>query len=402
MTKTLSIIIDEACEELERMGFTQCTIRDQYFKYWHIMLNQIGDKVAGRADFENACVKKYGKNLMDLPLSELSVYHQRMKTKINILLLFQETGVINARPSALSPKRLIDEQSETLIDSFISQKKMLGNADTTLKGKRDRITSFVVKHPVDSLSESDILEFIASLRCHERLGARVELNIIKDFLNFLHEQNIISRSYSELFPNFRIRKDTARPSVYSPEETIIILDFYKNKDFKCSRRNYCLLLMLAHYGLRAKDVAEVKIDQIDWDAGTITVITSKTKEIVTLPLLPDVGNEIADYIIYDRPQSHDPHIFLSACGCKLAPSTVSGIAQRAICGSGIAGTNRKHGSHALRSSLATRMMNDDVPLLAISKVLSHASISTTRRYTKVDIKHLRLCELEVAENDDEI
>ena len=74
----------------------------------------------------------------------------------------------------------------------------------------------------------------------------------------------------------------------------------------------------------------------------------------------------------------------------------SGVVKKYILQAEITITNRKHGPHAFRASLATAMVNDTVPFEAVSKVLGHTTKDTIQRYAKLDLEGLRQCALEVA------
>lgn len=104
---------------------------------------------------------------------------------------------------------------------------------------------------------------------------------------------------------------------------------------------------------------------------------------------------LAHYLLDERPESEDNHVFLKQDGTKLADRSVSPMVAYAFICSGIELKGRKHGSHSIRHSLASNMLAADVDILTISKVLGHSSVATTKAYAKVDIPHLRLVGLEV-------
>lgn len=399
MRYKLSELIKRAESELRRLGFTESTIKDQYSKYWHIMLADIGDKEASKDDFVKACISHYGVDIINAPYNELTTYHSRMKSKSLCLLAFQEKGFITGKPYSSRPKQILSEEISGIIQDFLDIQKQKGNSSSTIEGKRNRIASFVSRYPLSSLSTDGILHYVDSFKDHERIGAREEMSIIRNFLEFSYKNGYIPYSYGELFPKFRIRTDTSRPSVYSAEEIGIISRYYKNGTDTFSRRNYAILMFLVHYGLRAKDVSDMKKEQIDWETDTIHIITSKTKDTITFPLLPVVGNSLMEYLLHSRPNSQSQYLFLGESGKKLSASRISGVARKAITSSGVHNGNRRCGSHSLRASLATRLMEGNTPMFDIAKTLGHASMNTTKIYMKVDIEKLRLCELEVAKHE---
>ena len=95
-------------------------------------------------------------------------------------------------------------------------------------------------------------------------------------------------------------------------------------------------------------------------------------------------------------KSTSQNIFLKVNGSEINSSvTISTMIFTAFINSGININGRKHGSHSLRHSLASNMLSNDTSIMEISKTLGHSSVDTTKIYSKVDINHLRLCELDV-------
>ena len=399
MRYKMAKLIKMAENELRRLGFTESTIKDQYSKYWHIMLTDIGDKEVSKDDFVNACIRHYGIDIMNTPFNELTTYHSRMKSKSLCLLEFQDRGFIDGKPYSSRPKQMLSETMLNLILDFLDIQKQRGNSDSTIENKRSRIASFVNRYPLNSLSTDSILHYVDNLKRHERIGARENMSIIRNFLEFAYKCGRIPVSYSELFPKFKIRMGTSRPSVYSADEIEVISRYYKSGTNKCSSRNHAILMFLIHYGLRAKDISDMQRNQIDWERDTISIVTSKTKETITFPLLPIVGNSLLEYLLHSRPSSQSKYLFLGKSGKKLSASSISGIARKAITSSGVHNGNRRCGAHSLRASLATRLMESNTPMLDIAKILGHASMNTTKIYMKVDIQKLRLCELEVVKHE---
>ena len=158
-----------------------------------------------------------------------------------------------------------------------------------------------------------------------------------------------------------------------------------------------MLLLALRNGLRCVDIVNLKLGDIQWKSNTIEVVQSKTGVPLVLPLLADVGNVIADYILNGRPDSHQPYIFLrtrapyrklsghSACyriSCKLMKE--AGIRQ---------GKGNRKGFHCLRHSLAARLLAEETPLPIISSILGHRDKDSTKIYLSTDLEHLRACAL---------
>jgi integrase len=166
------------------------------------------------------------------------------------------------------------------------------------------------------------------------------------------------------------------------------------------RRNRAILLLAARTGLRPGDIAGLRLPDIDWRQGLITVTQRKTARVLTLPLLADVGAAIAEYLLHGRPAGTcDDHVFLrsQAPYVALASSDLYHVAAGAFARTEAvspAGTGR--GMRVLRASLATRMLENDTPLPVISQALGHRGIDSARHYLAADETRMRACCLDFA------
>lgn len=119
-----------------------------------------------------------------------------------------------------------------------------------------------------------------------------------------------------------------------------------------------------------------------------------------LPLLPEVGLAIIDYLKYGRPTTESTNIFIRHyCPIgPLAPPTLHSIVWQYIKLANITVPDgKKHGPHVLRHSLASALLEENIPLPTIAEVLGHTSTETTSIYLKIDINQLRRCALDVPE-----
>lgn len=155
------------------------------------------------------------------------------------------------------------------------------------------------------------------------------------------------------------------------------------------RRDYAILLLLARLGLRSGEVAFLELDDIDWNAGQMSV-RGKGGQRNELPLPPDVGKAIAVYLRRGRPDSTNRRVFLRAkapIGAFLGASSVGSIVRHSLERAGIHATTT--GAHQFRHGLATEMLRQGASLSEIGELLGHRHPQTTKIYTKIDIKALR-------------
>jgi integrase/recombinase XerD len=161
---------------------------------------------------------------------------------------------------------------------------------------------------------------------------------------------------------------------------------------RCSatgRRDYAVLLLLARLGLRASEVVQLTLDELDWEAGEL-IVRGKGARRERLPIPADVGRALAQYLRRDRRRCTSRCVFL----CAKAPdrgfagaSTVSTIVMRAIARAGLQTPSK--GAHLLRHSLATTLLRRGASLAEIGELLRHRSPDTTSLYAKVDLGALR-------------
>jgi site-specific recombinase XerD len=154
------------------------------------------------------------------------------------------------------------------------------------------------------------------------------------------------------------------------------------------RRDYAILVLLVRLGLRAAEVSALRLDDIDWRAGEI-VVRGKGRTEQRLPLPPDVGAAIAAYLRQDRPRRPEREVFLRVCAPLrgLSPDGVGEVVRAASERAGLG----SFGSHRLRHTAATQMLQAGASLPEVAQVLRHRTVATTVIYAKVD--HLALREL---------
>ena len=154
-------------------------------------------------------------------------------------------------------------------------------------------------------------------------------------------------------------------------------------------RDYAILLLLARLGLRASEVVRLELQDIDWNAGSITV-HGKGDQHSVLPLPAEVGCAIATYLRRGRPRSSSRRIFLrtkAPIRGLLGPQAIASLVQHNLTRAGIQAPTR--GAHQFRHALASEMLHHGATLAEIGEVLRHRHPDTTRIYTKVDLDSLR-------------
>jgi integrase/recombinase XerD len=155
------------------------------------------------------------------------------------------------------------------------------------------------------------------------------------------------------------------------------------------KRDRAILLLLARLGLRAGDIVQLRLEDIDWNEAWISV-SGKSRRETRLPLSQEVGQAIVDYLQHARPQSDSAALFLRSAAPFQAFAShcaVSVIVEQAMRRAGVACPSRG-AAHVLRHSVATSMLRHGASLQDIAAILRHRSIETTQIYAKVDVTAL--------------
>lgn len=219
---------------------------------------------------------------------------------------------------------------------------------------------------------------------------------MRAFLRYIYRKNLIDLDLSIVVPACPHRKHI--PSVYTVDEINKILDSI-DRSTSTGKRNYAIILITARLGLRSCDVANLRFSNINFENDTIKLIQLKTKESISFPMLPEIRVALIDYISNGRPSSDDPHIFLKfphPYTDVMKPHLIYTLTSRIIEKSGVESKGRHRGPHALRSSLATQLLNEGNSYSAVQKILCHTSQEAIKNYVLVEIEKLRDCALEVS------
>ncbi|MGH9437610.1 MAG: tyrosine-type recombinase/integrase [Terriglobia bacterium] len=187
------------------------------------------------------------------------------------------------------------------------------------------------------------------------------------------------------------------PSALRADEIEKVLQSVHQDRSPVGLRDYAILTLLSTYGLRAGEITALRLEDIDWSHDRLRILHSKTGVHSELPLLPEVGEAILDYLRKGRPQSNDREVFL----CSVAPyrpipegsNLYSQLANR-MKAAGVTPKGKK-GPHAYRHAKAAALLRSAVPLKVIGDVLGHRATQSTMTYLKLDLEELRRVALEI-------
>ena len=239
-----------------------------------------------------------------------------------------------------------------------------------------------------NLKSADVTAFVVA-RCPQLNAgvAKLTVTALRSFLGFLHLDGVTERSLVHAAPKVLRRRLAGLPKGLELDQVRRLLAAC-DVDTAVGCRDLAILTLLVRFGLRRGEVARLRLDDIDWRAGTISV-HGKGNCYEQVPLPPDVGYRVAEYLQHGRPtHAKERTVFVRHLAPHHALSTtrvstiVADVARRA-------GLGRVH-AHRLRHTAATELLRAGASLPEIGQLLRHRRTATTAIYAKVDRDNLRL------------
>lgn len=250
---------------------------------------------------------------------------------------------------------------------------------------------------VSEISHKTVVGFLGTIITLSDATVEHHRRTISLFLQFLFQNGYVDEDHSCNMPAKRCLRKNSLPSVWEREDVDKLLSAV-DRGNPIGKRDYAILLLVTKLGLRTGDIRTLCLSDIDWETGRLSFVQSKTQKRVDLPMPNDVGWAIIDYLKHGRPKTEIQNVFLTGRTPIMAfsdASSLSGIIIRYAQMAKIDLSKHKHGMHSLRHTLATRLMEENIPISTIANILGHSSTDTVKKYLQVDITHLRDCALDV-------
>lgn len=242
---------------------------------------------------------------------------------------------------------------------------------------------------VEELGAQDVFAFIVATSCrYQPKTLELVATSLRSFFRFLRRQGLGAEGLEDAVPMVPHRRNGLVRHLDSRtfSELIDSLGTSSARDL----RDRAIILCMARLGLRAGEVCRLRLDDLDWREGVVSVRTRKTGHGARLPITAEVGKALVDYLQHGRPDTSAREVFVllrQRQGAPISASIVGRAVQRALERAGIDAPTR--GGNLLRHSLATELQARGVRLVEIAGLLGHTNLATTRIYAAVDIDLLR-------------
>jgi site-specific recombinase XerD len=329
-------------------------------------------------------------------------YIQQLKHHSNVLAssapyrLFlsylREVGIIKRLP----PQKL--SKIDRVINEYIGHlRQERGLAEQTLPHRRIFVQRFLNDHFSNGasvrLSHLKAQDFIRHIRRFANVYSVMyrgnQVLVLRDFCRFLRQQGYIHEDIASSIPRIPYWKSYELPTPLKPSEVEHLLKNCEHETPK-EMRDYAILLLLTRLGLRAGEVRNLTLDDIDWEMGQITVCGKGSKRNC-LPLPHEVGKAVVEYLQNGRPPCSSRYVFIRARApfTKMACSgAIYKVVKRALKQADLHPPHK--GPHLLRHTFATNLLHRGAVLSEVSRMLGHEDINSTMVYAQIDQSELKL------------
>jgi integrase/recombinase XerD len=369
-------------EDLARRGYTPFSARvllelTAHLSGWlaarGVPVSELSEQVAGRY----------------LPERRAAGYTYGKSVKVIVpLLSYLRVGKVIA-PVA-GPRSAAQEFAEEFRGYLVGERGLTGPG---ARGYVDAVRPFLAGRQGPSgldlvgLRAVDVSGFVLAeaARCAPKTVQR-KASALRSLLGYLYVRGLIPVALAGAVPAAACRPGLVLPKYLEPGQVHALLAGC-DRGSANGRRDYAVLLLLVRMGLRCGEVAGLRLEDLDWRRGQITV-RGKGNRVDRLPLPGDVADALVAYLSCGRPAGAlDRRVFIRV----KAPAhglTGLGVTQIVVSAGKRAGLGEVTG-HRLRHTAATGMLRAGAPLEEIAQTLRHRSTATTALYAKVDIEGLR-------------
>lgn len=374
-------------QELYRMGYARITARRhiraaEHLAYWS------SRQGFGEGPVNEQVIQRFGRHLKRCRCQGYG--HTDRAELLRGARLFSAF----LRAGDASGTRFAEPQmpDSPLIAAFVQwMRQHRGTGDSTLDNYKRPIRDLLARIGEDPgrLDVEGLRRFVLE-KSHDCGWAATKTctTALRMFLRFLIAEGRCAAELDAAVPTVAHWRLSALPRYLSCEEVDRVIASC-DPTSAVGRRDRAILLLLARLGLRAGDIVQLRLEDIDWKGAWLSV-TGKSRRKARLPLTQEVGQAVVDYLQGGRPRTDSDALFVRARAPFRAFANhcaVSVIVERALHRSGVKCPSRG-AAHVLRHSAATSMLRHGASLQDIAAVLRHRSIDTTQIYAKVDVTTL--------------
>lgn len=347
--------------------------------------------------------EKLIKTFLDRPVTCSETWTQKELTHrkrcIRLLLSLAQTETIDWRRQDTGDisGKLMNQAFRQELEHFVRYLEQEGFSPNTMSGYKRIVTYFLLfceKKGYGKLSDirtNDVSTFILSLYKDGRYRPSTIGSSLAGLSRFLSANDHTAHFLLEI--PVHLPREVKIIEIYNEKELAALKSTLSSK--MLTKRDTAVCRLLLETGLRGIDVCSLKLKNIDWERDCISIIQNKTKKTLTLPLRASYGNDIADYILNERPLSRSDYVFLKTFAPfgRLGTANVYEILKKLEQLAGIKKEGRPAGSRMTRHHAASSMLRAGIPMSDIPVALGHRDPNVVSVYLSTDVISLAACTL---------
>jgi site-specific recombinase XerD len=394
-------LVKQALSELQRLNYSKLTIREHRYSFNKVLAFA---EQTGETFFSEGFGTRYLKDVCDYP-SQVPLINREpvVKSAVRAIKKLGEYQLYGAFTRKGAIKNPIDWSlgDRNIVDAYVDSVQTADHSDATKRLRIHHIKlfydflGFQKTMSISDVTAKNISDYAMSLQGGSVVYAKHRLATLRYYFRYLYKNGYCKQDLSHSVPSVIAPKNMNVPALWSKDEIELLLKSI-DRGGPAGKRDYAILLLVIQLGIRIADIAKLQLEHLKWERKEIVFAQHKTGNNAIFPMLDETGWALIDYVRYARPQSDDPHVFLT-CNAPytyLHPSSVGCILKRWMLRCGI---HKKGGTvsgmHSLRHALARRLLEQGTPLSTVAQIMGHTSYCSTSPYLKVDIDGLRDCAL---------
>jgi integrase len=287
---------------------------------------------------------------------------------------------------------------DALIGAFKDhQRRTRGLREQTLRGYEHKVRLFVGvalgNDPIDpaQLTPSGVIEFVSLLRNrYSPCSMKAVRTALRSFFRFLRVEGLCDERIEAAIPAVAHWRLSTLPRYLQDGQLDRVLSSF-DLSTPGGQRDQAIVWCLATLGLRPGELADLRLEDIDWRNGTVQLPSRKTGRGAVLPLPREAGRAIVRYLRGHRPTTDERRVFVKQLGPHrgepISSTAVSEVVARALRRAGVDAP--LYGAYVFRHTVASRMVRTGSSLKEVADFLGHRCLDTTTVYAKLDLPALR-------------
>lgn len=394
--RDLPSLIEALCEHLKKSDYSEYTIRRvrNTLKRFCSFADENSIEVYDSFAVQSFIAFSYGDDYQD------KFYSYSVTRPLGMLNDYLRFGTVLRQKYS---NETFTDEFKPLFQSFLNYLECRNYAERSVKICRShllRFQHFLLNNNIrtlDKLSSDAVKNYCFSLASYSTTASCQTIRELHHLFTYAKINDYLTDDLSVGLPHIKNTRAQRLPDIFTPQEINKILDVI-DRDNPLGKRDYAIVITAVRLGLRYCDVISLKFSAVDWAKKDIHIVQKKTGVPLTLPLPEDVGWAIIDYIKNARPDSASDYVFVGF-NPPYDQLTIHGnLIAKYMREAGLySNEKRRAGMHTFRRSLATSMLENDIPVPVIAQTLGHSDLNSVGSYIRISIKLLKKCAMEVNE-----